>query len=44
VFVMSRLHVSDDDLVLRPWKAADVESGPMSSPGSETMRAAPEEK
>jgi hypothetical protein len=31
-------------LVLRPWEAADVESGPMSSRGFETMRAVPEEK
>jgi hypothetical protein len=30
--------------LLRPWKAADVESGQVSSPGFETMRVVPEEK
>jgi hypothetical protein len=30
--------------LLRSWKAADVGSGPMSSPGFETMRAVPEKK
>jgi hypothetical protein len=44
VFIVSHLRVSDDDFSPKVSKAADVESGEMSSPGFETVRAMPEEK